>query len=119
MYTERSLALSSPSTFSPKYAPPVSSRTMRMSTPSRTSGLIVEAGIRAGIAATGLRFANASKDFLSFKSPASGRIGSRSKSGCPTAPSRTASDAFALSNVSSEIGAPSSRIAVPPILRSS
>ena len=90
---------------------------MRMSTPFNTSSFSVEAESSEGIAATGRRLANAPRNLRSLSRPASGRTVPLSKSGWPTAPSRTESEALAASRVSSETGSPLLRMAEAPISR--
>ena len=80
---------------SPKYTPPVSSRTISMSTPSRSSGRSGDDATSAGWTLTGRRFANSPSPPRSANSACSGRTGADGSDhfGPPTAPSRIASAA--------------------------
>ena len=97
--------------------PPVSSRTTTMSRPpSMISGLRGEASASSSKTMAGRRFAKSPSSFLSPSRARSGLSspGRSSHFGPPTAPRRTASDAFAISTVSSGRHLPVSSIAAPP-----
>ena len=97
--------------------PPVSSRTMRMSSPSPIiSSLIGDADLSGAKILAGRRFAKSPKSSRIARSPFSGLLlpGWLSHLGPPTAPRRTASDALQAFAVSSGYGTPYSSIAHPP-----
>ena len=91
-----------------------------MFNPSITSFFKEEVSSRPGKAIEGLKFANKSSSDLIFSNPFSGFFaGSKlSHFGPPTPPRKIASESLAISIVESDIGEPSSSIAVPPIRRS-
>ena len=93
---------------SPKYIPPVNSRTINMSRPETTSCFKLDASAKASKTIAGLKFANNPSSFLIARSPASGRISKSTLShlGPPTAPNKTASACLAFSMVSDLRGSP-------------
>ncbi len=103
---------------SPKYNPPVSSRTKRMSTPLTASGRNGEISASSGYTRIGRRLANSSSSRRRSRSPRSGRVAAPSQAGPPTAPSKTASAARHASRVSSGSGDPVWSMAAPPIRQS-
>lgn len=92
----------------PKYSPPVSSRTISISTPCNISGLSGLACMSWGYSFTGRRFANRLRDFRSFSMPSSGLVVACGSShfGPPTAPNSTVSQPLIISRVSSGSGSP-------------
>ena len=103
---------------SPKYIPPVSSRTIIISTPflarSGRSGLV---GISSSYSTAGRRLANSFMPARRLNKPFSGRMCAfRSfHLGPPTAPKSTASDLLQAVSVSGGSGTPVTSIALPPI----
>src|SRR5690606_5755372 len=102
---------------SPKYSPPVNSRTIIKSTFSATSRFNGEDASKLGNAFTGRKFANKSKCLRIFSKPFSGRNagGLLSHFGPPTAPNKMASLASHIAIVSSGNGLLYWSIAAPPI----
>ena len=98
-------------------SPPVSSRTTTRSVPRRTAGLSGPASSRPGQARAGRRFAKTPSSRRIASSAASGRLdgGRPSNAGSPTAPSSTASLAFAAASVSAGSGGRPACSAAPPI----
>src|SRR3990170_4459649 len=101
---------------SPKYRPPVNSRTTMRSVPSTTERRRGEASTSIGKHLAGRRFANRSSSFRSRSRPRSGRLscGTSSHLGPPTAPKRMARLASQSRNVTSGSGSPVSSMAAPP-----
>ena len=101
---------------SPKYSPPVSSRTIKISKFSITPFLREDASASSLNRKAGRRFANKSSSFLKVKSACSGLLSHSKEShfGAPTAPKRIASESFANERASSVIGNPCSSYEVPP-----
>lgn len=86
---------------SPKYIPPVSSRTMQKSTPLHTDSLSGENCTSDSAAKLhGRRFPNVPSSFRRRRSPCSGRTAPVPHSGPPTAPRRTALAALARARAS-------------------
>ena len=102
---------------SPKYMPPVSSRTQRKSAPSTSSVFRGDFPTRDLKVSTGRRLAKRPSFFRMARSPCSGRtfaVGSLSNRGSPTAPKRTASLSMQMAWVSSGYGFPQWSMATAP-----
>src|SRR5262245_6257614 len=100
---------------------PVSSRTIRMSSPATTSGLRLEASASSGNTCAGRRLANRPSSLRRPRIACSGRLarGRLSYFGSPTAPKSTASADFTRASVFSGSGSPWAAYAVPPTSASS
>ena len=96
---------------------PVSSRTIRMSRPSITSGFSVEAASRPGNTVAGRKLANSPSSWRNRSSPCSGRLarGAVSNRGSPTAPNSIASADRAAASVRGGSGSSFASSAAPPI----
>src|SRR5258706_1875416 len=100
---------------------PVSSRRIMMSSPATISVFSDDALASSSYSSAGRRLANRPSSLRMRSSPCSGRIGLGSVSylGPPTAPSSTASDAFASANVLAGSGSWAASYPAPPIGASS